>query len=317
MKNVLFVAHRYAPYPGGTEYNVQRMAESLLENDHNVWVLADTHKGNYNGVGLTSDYNLLMHPDWDLIAIHGYGPTQAVALTNAHAILAKKLYMIIDPESNPHTLFGMEHCDFLGWATSFDLHHINAHGYNVKAHKIRYAVNEGLQPTSIDFRKKYNITTRYMYLSCGGFWTHKRMPELVQAFEEANVPDTTLVLAGYDNRDGWMPVETDRIKVIFQPTQEEVYAAMLAADLYIMNSQREGYGIVILEAMFNKTEWIARDIAAAHDLQEYGTVYTEYNQLVSLLRSWKPNPIKIEAGYQYVMHNHLSMHIRNDLEKLL
>lgn len=317
MSNVLFVAHRYAPYPGGTEYNVQRMAESLLANDHNVWVLADIHKGNYNGVGLTSDYNLLIHPDWDLIAIHGYGPTQAVALNNSHLIPAKKLYMLIDPESNPSTLHGMRYCDFLGWGTSFDLQHINSHGYNNKAQRLRYVVNESLGDTQLDFRKKHNITTKYMFLSCGGFWNHKRMPELIQAFEEANVPDTTLVLTGYDNRDGWMPTETATVRSVFDPTLEEVYAAMKAADLYIMNSQREGYGIVILEAMFNKAEWIGRDIAAAHDLQQYGSVYTEYSELVKLLANWKPNPLKVESAYQYVMHNHLPVNFRNDLEKML
>lgn len=317
MSNVLFVAHRYAPYPGGTEYNVQRMAEALVSVDHNVWVLADTHKGNYNGVGLTSDYNLLMHPDWDLIAIHGYGPTQAVALNNSHIIPAKKLYMIIDPESNPSTLHGMKHCDFLGWATSFDLNHINSYGYNNKAIKLRYMVNETFADSKINFREKHNITTKYMFLSCGGFWNHKRMPEIIKAFEEASVQDTTLVLTGYDARDGWVPTETEKIKVVFQPDQEEVYAAMKDADLYIMNSEREGYGIVILEAMYNKAEWIGRDVAAAHDLQQYGSVYTKYHELVNLLRSWKPSSTKVQFAYDYVVNNHLAQHFRNDVGKLL
>lgn len=317
MSNILFVVHRYAPYPGGSEYNVQRMAESLLENDHNVWVLTDTHQGNYNGVGVTSDYNLLLHPEWDLVAIHGWAQTQSVALANAHAIPAKKLYMLIDPETNPVILHGMQHCDYLGWGTSFDLAHIKRHGYEHKAHRLRYAINEPLGQTAIDFKKKYNITTSRMFLSCGGFWNHKRMPELIQAFNEANIQDTTLVLTGYDTRDGWIPQNTEFVRSVFDPTQEEVYAAMKQADLYILNSEREGYGLVLLEAMFNNTEWIARDIAAAHDLQQLGQVYTEYSQLVELLKSWSPNQNKLVVGYDYVVNNHLPQHIRMDLEMLL
>lgn len=317
MSNILFVVHRYAPYAGGSEYNVQRMAEALVEKDHNVWVLTDTHQGHYNNVGVTSDYNLLMHPDWDLIAIHGWAQTQAVALANSHLIPAKKLYMIIDPETNPTILHAMQHCQYLGWGTSFDLEHIKKNGYENKATQLRYAVNEPLGQTSINFREKYNITTKYMFLSCGGFWNHKRMPELIQAFTDAQIPDTTLVLTGYDSRDGWTPTETKYVRSVFEPTQEEVYAAMKQADLYIMNSIREGYGIVLLEAMFNKTEWIARDVAAAHDLQHLGAVYSDYDGLVNTLKNWKPNPDKIRDGYDYVMNNHLPQHIRMDLEKLL
>lgn len=317
MSNVLFVVHRYAPYAGGSEYNVQRMAESLLENDHNVWVLSDTHQGNYNGVGVTSDHNLLFHPEWDLIAIHGWSQTQSVALANSHRIPAKKLYMLIDPEVNSVILHAMEHCEYLGWGTSFDLEHIKKHGYENKARRLRYAINESLGQTTVDFKKKYNITTSRMFLSCGGFWNHKRMQELIQAFNEANIPDTTLVLTGYDTRDGWIPQNTEFIRAVFDPTQEEVYAAMKQADLYILNSIREGYGLVLLESMFNNTEWIARDIAAAHDLQHLGQVYTEYSQLVDLLKSWKPNHEKLIAGYEYVINNHLPKHIRMDLESLL
>ena len=67
---ILFVVHRYAPYPGGSEINVQNMAEELLARGHDVTVLAETHQGDYNGVKLTSDYQRLGEP-WNLIIVHG------------------------------------------------------------------------------------------------------------------------------------------------------------------------------------------------------------------------------------------------------
>jgi glycosyltransferase involved in cell wall biosynthesis len=293
------------------------MAESLVENGHNVWVLSDTHKGNHNGVGVTSDYNLLANPEWDLIAVHGWASSQSVALRYIDQIQSKLLYMIINPETNQVIVDAMNKCTYIGWATSFDLNHIKQFNLEHKAKKIRYAINEKLGDTTIDFRQKYGITTKRMFLSCGGFWSHKRMPELVDAFNAANIPDTTLVLTGYDNREGWTPPQTEFVRSVFEPTQEEVFAAMKQADLYIMNSQNEGYGLVLIESMFNKTEWIARDIAAAHDLQHLGNVYTTYDELVHLLKTWEPNPSKIEKGYEYVINNHLSKHIREDLEALL
>ena len=41
---ILFVVHRYAPYPGGSEYYVQNMAEEMLRRGHDVYVLAPTNK---------------------------------------------------------------------------------------------------------------------------------------------------------------------------------------------------------------------------------------------------------------------------------
>jgi hypothetical protein len=47
MSRLLFVVHRYAPYPGGSEYNVQRLAEEAMRRGHRATVLADTHLGDY------------------------------------------------------------------------------------------------------------------------------------------------------------------------------------------------------------------------------------------------------------------------------
>jgi hypothetical protein len=62
MSRLLFVVHRYAPYPGGSEYHVQRLAEEALRRDHGVTVLADTHLGDYCGVRVTSDRRIMREP---------------------------------------------------------------------------------------------------------------------------------------------------------------------------------------------------------------------------------------------------------------
>jgi hypothetical protein len=62
-KKICFVVHRYAPYPGGSEYYVQQMAEECVQRHLDVTVIAGEHKGHLNGVRVTSDANELMNKD--------------------------------------------------------------------------------------------------------------------------------------------------------------------------------------------------------------------------------------------------------------
>jgi hypothetical protein len=68
-KKICFVVHRYAPYPGGSEYYVQQMAEECVQRHLDVTVVAGEHKGPFNGVRVTSDPNELI--DKDLVVVHG------------------------------------------------------------------------------------------------------------------------------------------------------------------------------------------------------------------------------------------------------
>ena len=55
MAKLLYVVHRYAPVPGGSENYVRDMAEETLSRGHEVWVLAGEHQGDLNGVKVSSD----------------------------------------------------------------------------------------------------------------------------------------------------------------------------------------------------------------------------------------------------------------------
>ena len=60
--------------------------------------------------------------------------------------------------------------------------------------------------------------------------------------------------------------------------------AIADADCYVMNSDAEGFGLVILESMINKTPWIARNIAGAKLLSEFGEVYETEDELVNFYK---------------------------------
>lgn len=314
MSKLLFVVHRYAPYPGGSEYNVQRLAEEALRRGHQAVVLADTHLGDYRGVHVTSDRRVTLEL-FDLIVVHGDCSTQKAVLAKAHQLPSPMLFLLVEPKATGPVCHGMCHADFLGWGTSFDLAHFRRFGHESKARRCRYGVPASAIGRS-GFKATFGITTPRMYLSAGGFWPRKGMEELTEAFLESRPPDTTLVLMGYDLRRG-KPDGVPGVRVLVPDDHQEVLDAMREADLYIMNSRSEGFGLVLLEAMLNRTPWAARDIAGAHDLRDYGTVYSTYEDLVCILKSLEPNPAQVARAYEQVLTHHLVEHAFDDIEALL
>jgi|694.fasta_scaffold00027_47 glycosyltransferase involved in cell wall biosynthesis len=311
MSNILFVVHRYAPYPGGSEINVQNMAEGLLARGHDVTVLAETHKGDYNNVKVTSDYQRLADP-WDLIVVHGGDVYyQNIVHLNGRRISSPVLYLIIKPSETDICMLGLHSHRFIGYGMTDEINHIKKHNVIKKARRIRYGIrHEGIIKTkSLSSDKK-------IFVSAGGFSTHKGMKPLAAAFESSDIHNAELHLYGYCNQE-LMPKQTDKVKVFFGLTKDEVYQAMANADAYIMNSYDDGFGLVLLEAMMNKTPWFARDISGAHDMARWGTLHSTEHELMNNLRNFERDDKKIEDAYDYVMANHTVQDTCNDIEDVL
>jgi len=288
-KRLLFVVHRYYPYPGGSEYNVKRLAEAAVAKGHSVTVLTDVHQGDQNGVIVTSDRRIAIEQLWDMIIVHGCCPTQDFIHANADIISKKSpiYYLIVQPTDSAISQQGMKYAKWIGCGTTFDIDHVVKYGHLDKVRPFRYGIDLTMLGTE-GFRVDAGITTPYMFLSAGGFWAHKGMDELVEAFKQANRPDVTLVLLGYDTQHHQPPVSEGNVVSFLCGDQQMVMNALLESDLYIMNSTSEGYGLMILEAMYHGVPWLARDIAAAYDLANRGKVYTMFDELVAHLSSWVP-----------------------------
>lgn len=332
MSKILFAVHRAAPYPGGSEYYVQDMAEELKNRGHETWILAHTIKESiHHGVHITNDYEVLNQP-WDLIIVHGGDViTQDVVHTNSDKIKSPILYMIIKPSESENCLFGMKHSTFLGYSTSFDIDHIEKHGHLAKGRRIRHGVNPATTIVAKGQFKPSQIQTKHLFVSAGGYYPNKAMVPLADTFSKLNLPDVTLALFGYG--EGPVPEETKNIKVYKNVPRSVVMSAIADADCYILNSTEEGFGLVLLEAMLNKTYWIARDIAGAHDLfhKGLGQVYRDENDLGQLMRHYseylkyvEEEKIKMSLerpdlldGYMYTMGNHTIIQTANDIEDVL
>ena len=315
MAKICFVVHRYAPFPGGSEYYVQQMAEECVQRHHDVTVIAGEHKGHLNGVRVTSDDKDLLNKD--LIVVHGGDVgVQNFVLSNAKNINSPILYMLIKPSESNVCLQALKDVKFIGCSAPEDWEHVNKWKQSEKSHKVIH----GISPIDCigeegKFKDKYNIPKdKKMFLSCGGYWPNKKMIELANAFRKADLKDAILVTTGYDNRFDIMPKASENVIPLMVEDPKDIKNAIADADCYVMNSDAEGFGLVILESMINRTPWISRNIAGAKLLAQFGQVYDTEDELIPLLQNFTKNEEKIEKSYQYVIQNHL---IKNTVDAIL
>jgi glycosyltransferase involved in cell wall biosynthesis len=318
---LLFVVHRYPPYGvGGSEYNVQRIAEQAVKEGHDVTVFSE-YDGEYNGVTVTTDSNIVFQP-FDLIFVHGSCPHQDFVHQHSADIPSPIYYLIVQPSDSNICQYGMQHATWIGYGTSFDYAHIAKYGLEHKGREFVYGIDTSIEATQ-GFKDRYAITTSLMYLTVGGFWPHKQHKELAEIFRRADPFDTTLVCMGYDTRFGQPPMQSHNVVVIYGADQQEVFNAMLESNLLILNSTSEGYGLVLLEAMYYMCPWLSTDVAAAHDLHElgYGTIYHSDEELERYLKGLLLNvmPPKFGTGeeMQYVADHHSMAHSLKSLLSVL
>jgi len=319
MAKILYVVHRYAPYPGGSENYVRDMAEETVRRGHDVTVLAGEHKGDLNGVKVTSDFQIMGSELFDLIVVHGGDVgVQDVALMNAQRIPSPMLFMLIKPSESAVYQHAMQHVKFIGCSTKEDWESAFKHGHRDKAVRVSHGIDAKISSGTPGFREKYGITTPYMFLSCGGFWPNKAFHELIATFNGVGRDDVTLVLTGYDNRHSIMPPNSKQVKVMMIDDRNDVMSAIRDADLYIMHSHSEGFGLVLLESMLNRTAWASRSIAGAKVLSDFGFTYENDSALREYMIDFKGVPeSKLDDAYEYVMNAHLIKNTVNDILKLI
>ncbi|WP_404790600.1 glycosyltransferase family 4 protein [Altericista sp. CCNU0014] len=321
-KKVLYVVHRYAPFPGGSENYVRNMAEETLHRGHEVWVLAGEHKGDLNGVRVTKNPFILLKK-WDLIVVHGgdlpvqKNPIVRLTLESAKRLKSPMLLMLIIPSDSRIYQRATRAVKYVGCSTTEDWELVERENLLPKSVQIRHSIDEKVSIGMPGFRAKYGIETKYMFLSCGGYWPNKAMRELVSLFDRVDREDITLVLTGYDNRYNLMPEESKFVKPFMIDDRNDVISAILEADLYVMHSHREGFGLVLLESMLNKTPWAARNLAGAKLMNKFGFAYDTDEQLLDYMKTFSGAPQKqIEDAYIYVTSNHLVQNTVDDILQL-
>jgi glycosyltransferase involved in cell wall biosynthesis len=226
--------------------------------------------------------------------------------------------MLIVPSMSQTYLNAIQDVKYVGCSTIEDWDYVNDRGVVEKSVQISHGIDPKISTGTKGFREKYGIATKYMILSCGGYWPNKAMRELVEAFDKVGRDDITLVLTGYDNRHGIKPEDSKNVKALMIDDRDEVLSAIADADIYIMHSHKEGFGLVLLESMLNKTPWASRNIAGAKLLKEFGFTYDNDDELVTYLKDFNGVPnTQIEDAYSIVVINHLIKNTVDDILRLL
>lgn len=315
---ILFVVHRYAPYPGGSENYVKDMAEDTKARGHEVAVFAGEHMGDHHGVRVSSDPQILMER-WDLIVVHGGDvAVQNFVLQRADQLGGPVLYLLILPSHSATCIGALRRARYVGCSTLADWRYVASYNAGSRAVKVRHGIDAKISMGQPGFRESHGIKTPYMFLSAGGFWPNKAFEELVQVFTNAQRTDVTLVLTGYDDRYHKMPAESEFVKPFMVYDRRIMLSALLESDLYILNSYSEGFGLVLLEAMLNMTPWVGREIAGAESMREYGSTYTTPAQLQKYLTEFtSANIAHLREAQKYVLSTHLVKHTVNDILAVL
>lgn len=129
----------------------------------------------------------------------------------------------------------------------------------------------------LGFRARHGITKKHMLLYVGGFYDNKRVDQLVEAASLVK-SDAELVVIGRDQTGGALEQEMRElakkldasVRFLGQLPREEVVQSFFEADLFLLASQFEGYGIVLLETMAAGVPFVATPAGGAPDLAELG-----------------------------------------------
>lgn len=114
----------------------------------------------------------------------------------------------------------------------------------------------------IDFRRKYDIRTKYMGICVANFFQGKGHERLISTVREMNRPDFTMVFIG---REGDLLPELRRqaqdmrIEFLVGIPREDTVAAYHAADLFLFASEVEASPLVIIEAKASRTPFVSTD----------------------------------------------------------
>jgi glycosyltransferase involved in cell wall biosynthesis len=178
--NICYVAHRYYPYPGGTEYYVKNLAEETLAQGHDVTVLAGQHRGDQNGVRVTNDLNILVREQFDLVVVHGSGVAmQDSVLINARQIPSPVMFMIIRPEESKQIFPAMENSDYIACSTPTDWRFVKKYRQDHKAVQVNHSISPFDKPLN---NERHNAYGSPYAISVGGFWSHKGHKELSEGW---------------------------------------------------------------------------------------------------------------------------------------
>ncbi len=106
-------------------------------------------------------------------------------------------------------------------------------------------------PDAADFRQRYRLADARVVLFLGRLHPRKGVDVLVRAFQQANLPDARLLLAGADEGalERVRPLLDERVVHVGFLDAQQRLEALSAADLFVLPAKGEGLSLASLEAL--------------------------------------------------------------------
>jgi glycosyltransferase involved in cell wall biosynthesis len=157
-------------------------------------------------------------------------------------------------------------------------------------------------------REKWDIPeTATVLLFCAKLQPWKRPQDVLKAFVQANVQNSYLVFVGDGSLRADLEAEArslkvqDKVKFLGFANQSQLPPIYCSADLFILPSEYEPFGVVVNEAMLCGLPVIVSDkVGAGYDLvkhDETGFVYPcgDIDKLATILNTILPNRAKLDS----------------------
>lgn len=252
--------------------------------------------------------------DYDLLHAHSYGYYHTIAAARSAARKSKPL--VFTPHFHPpwsmeggagrralRALFDptlgryvVSRAERVIGVSSGEMAVMQRH-VRLDASKVRIVPNgfhaDAFRPTPSGdaFRARFGLGEAPLILFAGRLASNKGLPQLVRAFERlaSEHPDARLVLAGEDQ--GWrarLASATRRPLLFTGHLPDELYrSALAAADLLVLPSEWEAFGIVLAEAMACGTPVVATRVGGAPDVVQDGVtgLLVEHGDVEALARA--------------------------------
>jgi glycosyltransferase involved in cell wall biosynthesis len=317
---VLLVVHRFS-YPGGSEMYISWIGKEFVKRGYETWVLTDEHKGDVDGIHVTSDYSVA-DQNFDAIIVHG-GDCKTQNFIHSRKFKSPVLYLIIYPSESNICLTGLSNAKYLGYSTTADYDYLVKHGYYENVKMVRHGVDttifDDYEPNY--FSIKHGLPDKRYVLSVGGFWSHKGFNELAEVFNDVRPKNLVLCLCGYAKPE-LAPRESEWVRVFYGLSDKEIRCALCDASLYVMNSRDEGFGLVLLESMLFGVPWAARPVGGAvlPDMSSRGCVYDNRVQLSSIISELDRGEFEypsIVGNIKYIKRERSIANTVDDIEKAM
>jgi glycosyltransferase involved in cell wall biosynthesis len=208
------------------------------------------------------------------------------------------MFMIVRPEESRQIFPAMENADYIACSTPTDWRFVKKYRQDHKSVQVNHSISKN------DVAELTNKSIGSLFdpycISVGGFWSHKGHKELSEGW----TVDKRLFMTGYNNDRNWVPDVREKSNqyLLFLENKEDVLRHIRDAELLILNSQYEGFGLVLLEAMLNDTPWASTPVAGAEVLKDHGFVYNSLPELMEYVEKGE----YIKGDKQFVIDNHLT-----------